>query len=364
MSTVPRIHQFSVSTAEGDGVTNGMIYTHKLLRQLGFESEIYAKNIPSGLYGQVRSYADFKDSQCDLLLYHHSLGHEEESWLFNQHCPKALIYHNITPAHHFAPDSLFHRYSLLGRQQLHDWKDKFCAVIGDSRLNSEELLEIGYSNVQTIPLLVDLDRLSGSFQKPAFIDHIKPEAPLLLATGRLVENKRQHLLISALSYLLDLVEGPNKPHLVITGGITSYDYTAALHQYVHTLHLQQQVHFIGKCADNELRWLYRNANQYWCASEHEGFCMPLIESSYFGLPAVAIATSNIPDTLGEAGLILEDESPLAFACASHALLTDNELRKAVIDAGQRNLQRFSAERLLPQLSNWLAELGFMTKYAA
>ena len=92
--------------------------------------------------------------------------------------------------------------------------------------------------------------------------------------------------------------------------------------------------------------------------------MPLIESSYFGLPAVAIATSNIPDTLGEAGLILEDESPLAFACASHALLTDNELRKAVIDAGQRNLQRFSAERLLPQLSNWLAELGFMTKYAA
>ena len=63
-----------------------------------------------------------------------------------------------------------------------------------------------------------------------------------------------------------------------------------------------------------------------CMSEHEGFCVPLVEAMYFGIPIAAFRSSAIPDTLGKGGLLLPEKNPEIAAAAVNRLLTDEALR--------------------------------------
>ena len=356
-----RIDQFAPSTAAGDGVTNSLLFTRALLRDLGYESDIYSFAVPDQLTGDILPAQTFHPTQCALLLYHHSMGHDHGPWLLKQDCPKALVYHNITPPEFFPELSGLRRYAELGREQLKEWREHFVHAIAVSPLNESELKEVGYLRSKTIPLLVDTRRLDGSQTQPAFMDHQPAGNRFYLAVGRLAENKRQYLLIEAFYHLMKLQKADGQPpqRLIIVGGTTSEDYARGLRHHILQLGLQNQVLLVGKCSDAELRWLYQNANQYWCTSAHEGFCMPLLEANYAGLPVVTQARSNIPDTLGEGGLLLESDDPLDFALACHLLNVEPSLREKVIAAGLRNLQRYEIENLRQALKQWLGQLDFL-----
>ncbi|MBH3438017.1 glycosyltransferase [Pseudomonas luteola] len=361
ISAPPRIDQYAPATSAGDGVTNGLFYTRKLLQRLGFASDIFSHHIPDSLSAEIKHASAFKDNVCSLLLYSHSMGHDYGKWMIKQSCKKAVVYHNITPANFFPAGSELEHYSQLGRKQLHEWREQFVAAIGDSHVNSEELKEAGYTNVATLPLLVDPNRLGGASSQPVFTYPLSSSVPVFLTIGRLVENKRQHFLIDAFWHLCRMLkqDGRPLPYLVIVGGTTSPDYAQALRDHSYKLGLSEYIHQPGKCSDEELRWLYQHASQYWCASEHEGFCMPLIEANFFNLPVVSTAHSNIPYTLGEAGLLIDEDSPVHFAAASREILISPDLHRALVTGGQRNLNRYHPDTLIPQLREWLATLGLV-----
>lgn len=359
--SIGRIDQFSPSTAMGDGVTGSLLFTRDLLRELGYKSDIFSCYVPEQLKGNVLPANTFRDSPDTLLLYHHSMGHDHGAWLLSLQCRKALVYHNITPAEFFPPDSGLHRYSLLGRQQLNDWRNEFIGAFAVSALNLSELKAAQYVGAETLPLLVDSRRLEGDRLPPSFIKQGR-KPTIYLCVGRLAENKRQHLLIEAFYHLLQL-QGSNSPRqamLLLVGGTTSEDYARGLAHHVDQLGLQKHVLIPGKCSDAELRWLYRNAHQYWCASAHEGFCMPLIEAQHAGLPIIACAQSNVPDTTGEGGLLLGNDTPLNIALAAQLLNDTQGLREQIIAAGKRNLQRFDRKRLKEQLATWIEQLALTT----
>lgn len=349
-----RIHQFAPATANGDGVTTGIEFTRKLLTQLGHTSEVFSGNIPAGLTGQQPKEA-FQPSQCDLLLVHHSMGHDQEDWILSQPCPKALVYHNITPSEFFASGSPEQHYAELGRAQLQRWNSHFEGAIAMSPYNSEDLTAASYHNIVTLPLLVELSRFDGETSPATSLGH-DPARPLLISVGRIAENKRQHLLIEALWHLKQMGTSTPLPQLLLVGGTTSERYATNLRYHIHQLGLEQDVLLTGKCDDNQLRGLYQQAQAYWCASAHEGFCMPLIEAGWFNLPVISFISSNIPATLGEAGLILEQPSPQALACATAQLLQDTALQQQLISAGQRNLKRYSEQTLKPQLQHYIDSL--------
>lgn len=350
------IHQFSPATAPGDGVTGGLFFTQQLLRSLGYSSEIYSIGIPQVLRDRVLPIEAFDDEACDLLLFHHSMGHEHERWMMGVCCPKVMVYHNITPSHYFSEGSTEYIYSIKGRKQLHSWANRFVGGIGDSPLNTSELIEAGYCNTETLPMLVDINRFDGEETQPS-PDWLTVGRPLLLFVGRIAENKRQHLLIDALWHLKQIwVEGA-LPRLLLVGGVTSPAYRQALLAHIERLGLEDDVVVTGKCSDEELRWLYRHANVFWCASEHEGFGMPLIEAGYFGLPVISFNSSNIAATLGESGLVIEPSDPLSMAVTTLELLNNEELRVHLGSASRRNLERYRAEVLLPQLQTYLSGLG-------
>ena len=357
MKKAIQIHQFSPATAVGDGVTSGLFVTQKLLRNIGYESNIYSAYIPPALSKKVQPVDGLASEKTDLLLVHHSMGHDHDDLITSFQCPMAMVYHNITPASFFAPDTAEHRYAKKGRQQLNQWSDLFIGAIGDSLYNSEELKDAGYANIITLPMLIEMEKFHTKTVSAPRDWGLNSSRPRLLSVGRIVENKRQHLLLEAMWYLKNHHDDITLPQLVIVGGVTSPEYEYSLKAHILKLGLEDDVLMPGKCSDEELSWLYQNSDCYWCASEHEGFCMPLIESGFFELPVISFASSNIPSTLGESGLIIEQSDPAILAATTAQLLTNNTLKQALINAGTRNLNNFQSSTLIPKLSAYLSSLN-------
>lgn len=351
---IKAVYQFHPSCATGDGVTNGMLFTQRLLRQLGFQSEIFCENIAAELKGSVKPLAALAQQAHYLLFAHHSLGYENEHWLNELAAPKVLVYHNITPAHLLPEDGPWRRLSVLGRQQLIDWAPAYLGAIGDSENNSAELRAARYAKVATLPLLVDAERIRSAPWSRAVIEPLRT-AVNLLYVGRICENKHQLELIDVLNELRHFSEQPVR--LILAGDVTSPEYQQRIEARIQALSLQGQVVLAGKVPDSTLFALYRAADVFVCLSEHEGFGMPLIEAMLFDLPVLAHAASGVPDTLGEGGLLIGDTEPRRVAALLQMLLTEPGLRRRVIAGQRRNLKRFASDQLLQNLANYLSELG-------
>jgi glycosyltransferase involved in cell wall biosynthesis len=355
---MPVIHQFAPSLAPGDGVSNGVFYTRDLLRQLGCRSEVFSHRPPFELRDSARDIHLFDDRACDLLLVHHSMGHDLDLWLAGLRCAKVLVYHNITPASYFPEGSGHHFYARRGIAQLAEWRDQYLGAIADSAFNGAALAEHGYPNLAILPLLVDFASLDGEVTRPPWASLCEGRR-VVLSVGRISANKRQDLLVDAFAALKSLVHGDPEPLLFLAGGSVNGEFDQRVRQRIAHWGLDADVVVSGFIDDRHLGWLYRHSAAYWCASEHEGFCMPLIEAGHHGVPVVAFASSSIPDTLGQGGLILATPDPAAMAAATARLLIDEPLRNTVVAGGTRNLQRFDKARLMKDLRDYLARLGVL-----
>ena len=344
---IEAVHQFHPGCAVGDGITNGMLYARRLLRELGFQSDIYCERIPEALRADIRPLQALELTPNTLLLAHHSLGYENSAWLEAVETPKILVYHNITPAHLLPENSEIGRASVLGREQLARWAPAYLGAIGDSDTNSEELRAAHYANVATIPLLVDVDKIRRAAWNTDVPSTMRNTINLLFV-GRLCANKRQVQLIDLLHEFLQVTDQPTR--LILVGATTSPDYRQRIETHIRELGLDSQVVLAGQVSDATLYALYRCADAFVCVSEHEGFGMPLIEAAFFDMPVLAYAASSIPGTLGEGGLLSDDDDPRAMAMQLQQLLSQPALRRRVIAAQRRNLRRFEASRLRRELA--------------
>ena len=351
---IEAVHQFHPGCSVGDGVTNGMLFAQRLLRELGFHSEIYCERIPPALAAGIRPLPELELNFSTLLLVHHSLGYENGAWLDAVETPRVLVYHNITPAHLLPENSEIGRASELGRAQLLRWAPAYLGAIGDSDTNSAELRAAHYANVVTIPLLVDVDKIRHASWDPQVLAPLR-DAINLLFVGRICANKRQLQLIDLFHEFLRVSDQPAR--LILVGATTSPDYRQRIEARVGELGLSDKVMLTGQVADAALLALYRCADAFVCVSEHEGFGMPLIEATLFDVPVLAYAASSIPGTLGEGGLLSESDDPQAMAEQLQQLLSEPALRRRVIAAQRRNLGRFAAGRLRGELATYLAQLG-------
>ena len=283
---IKAIHQFHPSCNTGDGVTNGMLFTQRMLRKLGFESDIFCENIPVEMEASVRHLALLSSRKNYLLFVHHSLGYKNGGRLKTINAPKVLVYHNITPPDLLPEQGDLRQLSMFGREQLIDWVPDFLGAIGVSESNSAELKSAKYENVSTIPLLVDAEKIRHA---PWHTEVIAP--------------------------LRDAIN-------ILVGGAPSTQYLDSIESRINALSLDGQVLLTGKVPDSTLLALYRVADVFVCMSEHEGFGMPLIESMLFDVPVIAHAASGIPDTMGEGGLLFDDTNPQSVAALIHLLISE------------------------------------------
>jgi glycosyltransferase involved in cell wall biosynthesis len=347
------VHQFHPACQSGDGITNGLFLTQKLLRGLGYESEIFCEHIAPELVSRVHHPSKLEDRPGDVLLVHHSLGYRNARWLKDVRARKVLVYHNITPDF-LLPEGDLRELSRLGRDQLQELRPLFEMSIGDSEENADELRALGYRNVRVLPLLVDLSKYQSVQPNRAVIEPLQDTVNILFV-GRIADNKRQADLVDCFNLFHRYHQPRSK--LLLVGSTTSRGYLAQIKRKVSDLGLEDAVVLSGKVSDEDLVAYYQAADVYLSLSEHEGFGMPLIEAMTFGVPVVAHASASIPWTVGAGGLLLQTRDPEQVAATLDLVVTHAGLRRAMRRGARRSLGRFSTPVLEHDLARLLHELG-------
>lgn len=333
-----------------------MLLTQRILREAGFESEIFCLVFGSDIEGAVRHAREYVDDPRNVMLVHYSLGGPQDVWIDALQSRCVLVYHNITPAHFFPPGSELRRLSESGRRQLEQWAQigRFVGAIADSDFNATELKSWGYENIASIPLLVDLERLralSPAASLPVSMDGFRN----ILFVGRLCEHKGQRDLIRMLPPLMRRIDQPVR--LLLAGATSSSDYDNLVRQDVRAYGLEDHVMLLGKLPDEEIKGLYGAVDAYVSLSKHEGFGMPLVEAMSMDLPVVALSAGSIAATLGDGGLIIESAESTESAAAVGLLLREPALRRSIIEAQRRSLDRYERHNLVAAFERHLRRLG-------
>jgi glycosyltransferase involved in cell wall biosynthesis len=351
------IHQFHAGSATGDGVTSAMFFIQRLLRDAGHHSEIYCLHVDPALYDRILPYATYQDDPADLLLAHYSMGSETDAWVSSRRSPRVLIYHNITPARFFPAGSELARFSEAGRRQLARWAaDKtFAGAIADSSFNADELSALGFADVAAIGLLVDLEHIRTQPWNPAVASETAG-ARTLLFIGRMAPHKNQAALVRMMPKLIALSDAPVR--LLLAGAVADPGYAAEVAETIRRQSLADHVRLLGARSDEDILALFRLADLYVSASEHEGFGMPLVEAMAFDLPVLAVAGGSVAATLGAGGLVLDDASPDRMAAAAKLVLQEPGLRRRIIQGQRESLSRFSRADLVAALEQHLHQAGF------
>lgn len=360
------VHQFLPVFAAGDAIGNHVLRIRDTLRTAGYDSEIFADDIHPPVRRHARPFLDFRppaDGRGVHLLYHLSTGSRMAAWLAEQTAPLAVDYHNITPAEYFdrwQPAAA--QVARAARAEMRRLASSTDYGLADSTYNALELTDEGYPDTAVVPILVDFTDYDAA-PDTATLTRLRRRAESggahWLFVGRVAANKCQHDVVAAFAAYRQLFDP--RARLSIVGGRTLLLYARALERLADELGVADAVDFTDNLKFPQLLAHYRAADVFVSLSEHEGFCVPLVEAMHFGVPTVAFASTAVPETVGDATLLLPDKDALAVAVAVRRVLTDDVLRKGMIEAGHRRVEHFSLDhnrrRLLEALEPRIAAHG-------
>ncbi len=359
--TAPAVHQFIPTFAARSAVGNHTLAVRSLLHDLGFASEVYVGEATSevaDISQPFRRYADYaRPDGSDVLIYQASTGSAMAEFLLQRPEPKVVNYHNMTPVSLFGPWEPHVGAELaLGRQQLADLAPATALGIAVSGYNRAELDALGYARTEVVPLLVDLAGFDTDVDRTT-LERLRAgsgSGSAWLFVGRIAPNKAQHDLIKAFSVYRRVYDPTARLRLV--GGSSSHAYSSALERFRSELGLDDAVDMVGEVSDAELAAHYRGADVFVCVSDHEGFCIPLLEAMHHELPIVAFASAAVPETLAGAGIVLAEKTPALVAAAVHRVVTDATLRSQLAAAGRRRLADFELARTRDRFAAALSPL--------
>jgi glycosyltransferase involved in cell wall biosynthesis len=340
-----RVLQF-VPTFEPGAVGAHLQQVRLLLEDKGVPTETYAEHIRPVLAGQAVTFREYRPAPGDVLLYHMAIGSGVADFVRDQHAPVVLDHHNITPAHFWAGwEPPVVSATAWARNQLADLARDVAVGIAHSDYSEEELVALGCRRTAVVPILLD----SGAFDRATddeVVDSLRHEGTVWLFVGRVAPNKAQHDLVKAFAVYRRVYDPTAK--LRIVGASSSDAYVEAIRRLVHGLGLTGAVELTGGVTDAELGAHYRAADVFVCVSDHEGFCVPLLEAMHHGVPIVAYGATAVGQTLGSGGLVLAGKAPSLVAAAVARIHGDAGLRAGLVEAGRRRLDDFALERTRAQ----------------
>ena len=340
---VIRVHQVLATLGYGDAIGHEVLGIQRVLRAAGYDSEIFVETADSRLESLTRDFRELVDfSHPDNLLFHHfSLGSKASRTAFALPDRMALIYHNITPPEYFVGvHRTLARQCFRGRRELRAYASRCDLALGDSEFNRQDLEALGFPRTAVLPVVPDfshLDRAPNWLVAQDFDD----DWTNILFVGRVIANKKIENLIRYFHAYHTSVNPRSR--LLIVGAQSGFErYLASLHQLTATLGTSH-VHFIGHVSDEELVAFYELADLFLCASEHEGFCVPLVEAFYKQVPVLAYAATAVPSTMDGAGVLFDDTDPLHVAALMDAILSDAALQDRIVDEQLAAVDRLRAQ---------------------
>ena len=343
MTTRPAVHQVLATLGYGDAIGHEVLGIQRVLRGAGFESDIFVETADRRLEPLTRDYRELVDATHpdNLLLHHFSIGSKASRTAYALPDRMALIYHNITPPEYFVGvHRTLARQCFRGRRELRAYIDRCDLALGDSEFNRQDLDALGFPRTDVLPVVPDFSHLEREPNR--FVaDQFDDEWTNILFVGRMIANKKIEDLIRFFHAYHTRFNPRSRLLLVGVSNIFEL-YMAGLAHLIAELDLTH-VHFTGHVDDEELVAYYDVADLFLCASEHEGFCVPLVEAFAKQIPVLAYAATAIPATMDGAGVLYNTKDPMYVAGLMDAILSDPILQDAIVRRQLDAVRRLKAQ---------------------
>ena len=353
-----KIHQWVPAAHRGDAIGDSARAVRDMLRRLGHESDIFALTIDENMRGEAVPFAHRDATHGDVTIFHFALPSPMTEAFARLRGGKVLQYHNITPAAFFAPyDAGLFRLAALGRRELSTLARNVDLALGDSEFNRQELEALGFAHTGVMPIAVNTDRITAAPRRPALERILGDGLINILFVGRIVPNKRIEDHIRLAETYKRYVDAYYR--FIFVGRYDSVPtYYAQIRALVNEYQmLPDRFWFTGPVPDEDLAAFYRWADAYVSLSEHEGFCVPLVEAMAADVPVLAYSAGAVPETLGGAGITFAPKDLEVAAELLASVVYDRGVRDHVIEGQRRRLQDFAPARIEAQLKRQLAAVG-------
>ena len=336
------INQWVPAAHAGDAIGDSARHVRGLLRRMGHESELYALTVDDELRDDVRRFSDPGAQAGHVTIFHFAVPSPMTSAFARLRCGRVLQYHNVTPAHFFAPYSpaLF-RLASLARTELASLAGRVDLALGDSEYNRRELDELGFSPTGVMPIAVDTDRLLRAPSQPVLEQILGDGLVNFLFVGRIAPNKRIEDHIRLAEHYKRYVDTDYRFIFVGRYDVVPRYYASICALMADYKMPEERFLFTGPVPEAELAAYYRSSSVYISLSEHEGFCVPLVEAMATDLPVLAYEAAAVPDTLGGAGVQFAPKDLEHAAELLGLLAFDDDTRARVVAGQRRRLEDFN-----------------------
>lgn len=358
-----KIYQIVDSLNFGDAIGNDIIAKKHVIEDMGIETEIYASSVSDKITepGAYRLEKMPKVKEDDIVIYHMGNGSPVNHMVVGLNCRKIMFYHNITPYEFFTIDNI--RASENCRRGLEDMqnvmKGKFDSYLAASEFNKSDMTAMGYKaeQITPIPIIVPFDDYRQTPDE-AMVNRLSDGVTNIVFVGRIAPNKKHEDIIRAFAYYKKNVNP--KSRLILAGSHNSSGmYYNDIVGYVSALGVEDVV-FPGHISFAEILAIYKTAHVFLCMSEHEGFCVPLLEAMTFDVPVIAYNACAVPETLGGSAVVVDDKDPVFLSKVIDRVVRDEEMRSSIIESQRKRLEDFSYEKIKEKFQNYLRD--FMAKY--
>ena len=351
------IYQLTEALTPGDAISSAVLAMDALMKTRG---------IPCGLFtgrGGDHCHAGAVSADKmpgilqpeDRLFYQFSTGSALNDFFAAQNCHRVIVYQNVTPAAYFEPyDPILADRLRWGREQLREIVPTLDFAIASSAYSAEELRSLGCERVYVLSVPVDFSRYGGEADG-ALKAKLSDGKKNILFVGRQAPNKCMEDVLLFSDYYA--CASGDDCRVVLAGDRSLRSYAAKL----DALPLTIEICNLGRISQGQLRALYETADLFLCMSEHEGFCVPLLESMHYGVPVLAYAAAAVPETLGEGGQLFVEKDFPAVAEKMYALLHDEEVRDMTLSAQRKRLRELSGEKVMERFSEILHTEGVWVK---
>ncbi|MCZ7591811.1 MAG: glycosyltransferase family 4 protein [Kiritimatiellae bacterium] len=353
---MPAIHQLVAGYAKGDAISNESRVLRQMFRDWGHESEIYCeqrRTLPE-LRKDARDLAEAATTirADDIVVLHLSIGSPANAVFKTLPGRKVIVYHNVTPPEFFVglQEEIAHHLR-TGREQVASLAGAAEINLADSKFNASELEALGYENVHVMPLKLERGQWEGSLDR-RIVQQFGDGRTNILFVGRGAPNKRIEDLLFTHYYVQRYVDPDAR--LIHVGSYSGLErYEALLRAKAADIKLQNYV-LTGSVPPEVLRSYYSVATVFLCMSEHEGFCIPLLEAMAHRVPVLAYAAGAVPETMADAGILLREKRFDLAAELIGRIASDTPLRETLIANQATRLQRY-LDQDIPTL--WKTHLG-------
>jgi glycosyltransferase involved in cell wall biosynthesis len=352
----PRVHQVLATLGYGDAIGHEVLGIQRVLRDAGYDSEIFVETADPRLEECTLDYRDMIGGIApdDVLIHHFSIGSRASRTAYALPGRMILVYHNITPPEYFVgvhKDLV--KLCFRGRRELTAYVTRSDLALGDSEYNRQELEALGFPHTGVLPVVPGFSHLELEPNRLIAADFDDGWTNVMFV-GRVIPSKRFETIVRAF-HVYRTRHNP-RARLLLVGSYRGFEkYLAMLQELI--AHLETpDVHFLGHVSDEELTALYDVADLFLCASAHEGFCVPIVEAFYKGIPVLAYSSTAVPATMDGGGVLYDTTDPFEIARLMEAVLDDPRLESAVLASQDAALARLVARDFAGTLRRFVDEV--------